>query len=124
MGHMPRTGPQDLTTRTPLSEQHVDMLRLLAHGMTDAAAAARLGLTERTLRRRLSDVMGLLGASSRFQAGYATGRLRLVDDGEPPVLASATAKDPAPPEQNEEPTVEEPPRHGAKAAQPDHEEPG
>lgn len=45
------------------------LLALLAAGCTDATAADRLGISVRTVRRTVSDLMNRLGASSRFQAG-------------------------------------------------------
>jgi DNA-binding CsgD family transcriptional regulator len=46
------------------------LLRLLAAGLTDEAAARRLGISVRTARRQVAVLMDKLGASSRFQAGY------------------------------------------------------
>jgi DNA-binding CsgD family transcriptional regulator len=51
------------------------LLVLLSSGCTDAMAADRLGISVRTVRRTVSDLMNRLGASSRFQAGVkAAGR--------------------------------------------------
>lgn len=44
------------------------LARLLATGMTDTAIAHHLGLSERTLRRRIKDLLDELRAQSRFQA--------------------------------------------------------
>ena len=44
-------------------------LNLLAAGMTDQAAARHLQLSYRTTRRRVAELMVVLGAQSRFQAG-------------------------------------------------------
>lgn len=46
------------------------LLRLLAAGLTDEAAARRLGISVRTARRQVAVLMNKLGASSRFQAGH------------------------------------------------------
>lgn len=46
------------------------IVRLLMEGMTDASIALRLGMSVRTCRRHIADVMVELGAQSRFQAGY------------------------------------------------------
>ncbi|MDQ2847647.1 MAG: helix-turn-helix transcriptional regulator, partial [Actinomycetota bacterium] len=40
----------------------------------DGVAARRLGISERTMRRRVSAVMELLGATSRFDAGVKAAR--------------------------------------------------
>ncbi|WP_144276673.1 response regulator transcription factor [Parenemella sanctibonifatiensis] len=42
---------------------------LLAEGLTDTAAARRLGITDRQFRRHVAQLMDELGATSRFQAG-------------------------------------------------------
>lgn len=54
------------------------LLRELALGVTDEVAAARLGWSSRTLRRRLRSAMDKLGACSRFQAGCLATRAGLV----------------------------------------------
>ena len=58
-------------TLTP-DEQRV--LEELALGYKDETAARRLGISRRTLRRRVHDAMGKLGADSRFQAGVLYAR--------------------------------------------------
>ncbi|MER7274632.1 helix-turn-helix transcriptional regulator [Dactylosporangium sp. NPDC000244] len=45
------------------------LLGLLCAGSTDESAAARLGVSVRTVRRMVADIMNRLGARSRFQAG-------------------------------------------------------
>ncbi|MEC3979285.1 helix-turn-helix transcriptional regulator [Amycolatopsis sp. H20-H5] len=45
------------------------LLTLLAEGCTDAMVADRLGISVRTVRRTVSELMNRLGAASRFQAG-------------------------------------------------------
>lgn len=49
--------------------QYRDLLRLLAQGATDEAAARKLGISLRTERRLISDLMEQLDARSRFQLG-------------------------------------------------------
>ncbi|HET6706354.1 DNA-binding response regulator [Amycolatopsis sp.] len=46
-----------------------EILEQLASGCKDETAARTLGLSLRTYRRRVAELMALLGASSRFQAG-------------------------------------------------------
>ena len=46
----------------------------LASGVTDEVAAARLGLSARTYSRRVAEVLTLLGAGNRFQAGVEATR--------------------------------------------------
>ncbi|MGW0660600.1 DNA-binding response regulator [Streptodolium elevatio] len=50
------------------------VLGCLTEGLTDAAAAARTGLSPRTYARRVSELLALLGAASRFQAGVLAAR--------------------------------------------------
>ncbi|MFD9795977.1 LuxR C-terminal-related transcriptional regulator [Streptomyces sp. NPDC059070] len=47
------------------------ILRLLGAGLKDEAIARRLGMSLRTARRHIADIMDDLGADSRFQAGAA-----------------------------------------------------
>lgn len=51
-----------------------EMLALVASGLKDEAAAARLGISPRTLRRRLGATMATLGATNRLQAGYLAAK--------------------------------------------------
>ncbi|MDX8143327.1 LuxR C-terminal-related transcriptional regulator [Lentzea sp. BCCO 10_0061] len=64
----------DVPAQNGLSEQERTVLRLLAAGATDDAAAARLGTSARSVRRVMAGVMGRLGARSRFQAGQLAAR--------------------------------------------------
>jgi DNA-binding CsgD family transcriptional regulator len=52
--------------------RELDLLALLVNGYTDESAAARLGISVRTVRRMVSELMHRLGARSRFQAGAKT----------------------------------------------------
>lgn len=54
------------------------ILTALSEGRTDEAAARSLGLSLRTYRRRVAELMSALGASSRFQAGARAHELGLV----------------------------------------------
>ncbi|MBD0669721.1 helix-turn-helix domain-containing protein [Streptomyces sp. CBMA156] len=45
------------------------LLELAAAGHTDEAAGRRLGVSARTVKRQMADLMDRLGAASRFQAG-------------------------------------------------------
>ncbi len=53
-----------------LTSQERELLRLLSQGLTDAAAAHRLGVSLRTERRMIAGVMQRLDARSRFQAAF------------------------------------------------------
>ncbi|MBO9578815.1 MAG: hypothetical protein J7480_08630 [Microbacteriaceae bacterium] len=47
------------------------VLRLLELGLDDATVAERLGVSERTVRRRVEDAMHALGATNRYTLGRA-----------------------------------------------------
>ncbi len=54
-------------------EIHETIVKLLAAGLKDETIARRLGMSLRTARRHIADIMTQLNATSRFQAGFATG---------------------------------------------------
>lgn len=67
-------------TRPPvLDEQARQILRMLSAGHTDETASRHLGMSLRTYRRRVAELMAKLDATSRFQAGI---RAREFDSGE------------------------------------------
>lgn len=53
------------------------LLKMLTTGLTDEAAARKTGMSLRTYRRRVAEMMRLLEAESRFQAGVRAGSLGL-----------------------------------------------
>lgn len=53
------------------------ILDALGSGLTDQSAARRLGVSLRTYRRRVAELMTSLEAGSRFQAGLRAGELGL-----------------------------------------------
>ncbi|MFJ8313980.1 MULTISPECIES: LuxR C-terminal-related transcriptional regulator [unclassified Streptomyces] len=60
-------------------EIHETIVRLLAAGLKDEAIARRLGMSLRTARRHIADIMEQLGAESRFQAGVRAAAQGLLD---------------------------------------------
>ncbi|MER8083631.1 LuxR family transcriptional regulator [Streptomyces sp. NPDC058316] len=61
-------------------EIHETIVRLLGAGLKDEAIARRLGMSLRTARRHIADIMEELDATSRFQAGaHAVARGLLPD---------------------------------------------
>ncbi|MFG2146231.1 hypothetical protein ACGFRG_18785 [Streptomyces sp. NPDC048696] len=54
------------------------ILQMLGDGCTDEAAARELEMSVRTYRRRVADIMRLLGARSRFQAGLYASSMGLL----------------------------------------------
>jgi DNA-binding NarL/FixJ family response regulator len=72
----------DLETYLRSDVPHLDtdsrmILTALASGLTDESAARRLGVSLRTYRRRVAELMAALEADSRFQAGLRAGELGL-----------------------------------------------
>ena len=62
-------GDSDVVMAAELSWREQEVLRLMALGCTDEHAAAQLGISVRTVRRMVAQLMNRLGARSRFQAG-------------------------------------------------------
>ncbi|HEY6745930.1 MAG TPA: LuxR C-terminal-related transcriptional regulator [Mycobacteriales bacterium] len=72
-------GAQDieeaLTSGAPsASDLDRSVLMLMSSGVKDEAAARQLGISDRTYRRHVADILIRLGASSRFQAGVEAVR--------------------------------------------------
>jgi DNA-binding NarL/FixJ family response regulator len=61
-----------------LTEESRAILRLLGGGLKDEAAARRLGMSLRTYRRRVAEILTLLDAGSRFQAGLRAQEFGLI----------------------------------------------
>jgi sugar-specific transcriptional regulator TrmB len=60
--------------KTKLTPSERELLQLLGSGSTDEAAAKRLGVSLRTVRRMMAALMERLDASSRFEAGLNAGK--------------------------------------------------
>ncbi|MFD5146116.1 LuxR C-terminal-related transcriptional regulator [Streptomyces sp. NPDC058401] len=59
------------------------LLRMLANGMADEHIARKLGISVRTCQRRISEVMRVLNAKTRLQAGFLINQSGLLDDNGP-----------------------------------------
>jgi sugar-specific transcriptional regulator TrmB/DNA-binding CsgD family transcriptional regulator len=70
----PVFSPEAAEPQDELSAIDRELLALLAAGLKDESVARHLGLSERTVRRRIADLVTRLGATSRFQAGAQTVR--------------------------------------------------
>lgn len=57
-----------------ITQAERELLTILANGATDEAAAKRLGVSLRTVKRRMEDLMRRLEAGSRFEAGLRAGQ--------------------------------------------------
>lgn len=53
--------------------QREELLGCLTAGLTDGAIARQLGISPRTLTRRIQEILDELGVETRFQAGYRLG---------------------------------------------------
>ena len=51
-----------------------ELLSMLAAGMKDATITRALGITQRTMTRRVAQLMASLDAKTRFQAGLQAGK--------------------------------------------------
>jgi len=78
----PRTGGVPPIVLTPREQAIVG---LLAEGLTDAAVAQRLGISQRTIAYALRALMDRLGVENRFQLGLVLGEARAT--GGPPTEA-------------------------------------
>ncbi|WP_052707428.1 helix-turn-helix domain-containing protein [Streptomyces rubellomurinus] len=72
------------------------IVQQLSNGLKDEAIARRLGVSLRTCRRHVSELLETLGATSRFRAGVITERLRAAmaartEEAGPPAHAAAEA---------------------------------
>lgn len=67
---VPMSGP----AISELDERGHRVLRLLAAGATDAAIAEQVGISQRTVERRVRALMEQLGVTTRFQAGVQAAR--------------------------------------------------
>ena len=59
----------DATTQPDVDRDHIEIIQLLAIGMSDSRIARHLHTSDRTVRRRIAAAMQALGAETRFQAG-------------------------------------------------------
>ena len=67
-------GGAPATSTDALAEQDRRILTMMAGGVKDRAIARTLGVTERTIGRRIQELMSQLQATTRFQAGLQAAR--------------------------------------------------
>ncbi|MFD9459432.1 helix-turn-helix domain-containing protein [Streptomyces sp. NPDC060027] len=72
----PRTTGDRLVEERPdaMDEFDARMLGLVLAGLTDQAVGARLGVSRRTVQRRIGELMARAGAESRIQLGWHAAR--------------------------------------------------
>ncbi len=69
-------GAQDLAE--PLTPRETDVLQLLADGLSNKGIAARLGISDQTVKFHVAAISGKLGAANRTEAVRLAIRLGLV----------------------------------------------
>ena len=78
MNHMRHQNDQPAET---LTEREDEVLHLLAEGKTNKEIAAKLVITERTVKFHISSILGKLGAGNRTEAVRIAAQMGLVDLG-------------------------------------------
>lgn len=69
---------QEATLSSTTASRDAVILKLLASGATDSTITRRLGISQRTVERRVRHLLDSLGADTRFQAGVEAVRQGLV----------------------------------------------
>jgi DNA-binding NarL/FixJ family response regulator len=70
---------EDHTTIEKLTEREMEVLELLAQGLSNKEIAAQIVVTERTVKFHISAIMGKLGATNRTEAVSIAAQMGLVD---------------------------------------------
>lgn len=71
----PAVGPGDGAPAAPLTARELDVLSAVAEGLANKQIAARLGISQHTVKTHLAAVFAKLGASSRAEAVTLGARL-------------------------------------------------
>ena len=75
--HLSETGGKGDAERLRLTERQTEVLRLVASGLTYKEVAARLALSDHTVRYHMSEIMQLLHLENRSQVIAFAGKLGL-----------------------------------------------
>ncbi len=67
-GAIERTGEEDEAFDEPLTSREIQVLELLAEGLANKAIAARLGISDQTVKFHVASISGKLGAVNRTDA--------------------------------------------------------
>ena len=67
-GHSPRVPSDPETDVEPLTPREIEVLELLAEGLPNKAIAARLGISDQTVKFHVASITGKLGAANRTEA--------------------------------------------------------
>jgi two-component system, NarL family, response regulator LiaR len=68
---------------THLSERELEVLRLIADGLSNAVIAERLMISEKTVKKHVSNILSKLHLLDRTQAAVLAWRQGLVNEGKP-----------------------------------------
>jgi DNA-binding NarL/FixJ family response regulator len=68
----------DETIDEPLTPREIQVIELLAEGLSNKAIAARLGISDQTVKFHLASILGKLGAANRTDAVRRAVRRGLV----------------------------------------------
>jgi DNA-binding NarL/FixJ family response regulator len=75
----PRPAEEEAEAKPDLAEREVEILRLLAQGLSNQDIADRLVIAEKTVRNRLSDIFRRLHLENRTQAAIYAIREGIAD---------------------------------------------
>lgn len=77
-------GGKDAQGRGPITARELEVMALLAEGLSNKQIAKRLGIREQTVKNHVGHLMDKLGVSSRLEAGLlaATHNLKLLPEEE------------------------------------------
>ncbi|MEX1295515.1 MAG: LuxR C-terminal-related transcriptional regulator [Candidatus Limnocylindrales bacterium] len=85
------TGTPPPSLIEPLTEREIEVLGLVAAGLSNREIASRLFVSDNTVKTHLKSIHGKLGVSNRTQAVVKGLHLRLIDLGRDPWLDSEAA---------------------------------
>jgi DNA-binding NarL/FixJ family response regulator len=71
---------KDTQPTEPLTERELEVLSIVGHGRSNKEIATALGITERTARTHVSNILGKLDLQSRTQAALYAVERKLVND--------------------------------------------
>lgn len=63
-----RTGNLPMVSRTEMSDRELEVLRLMAAGLENAEIAEQLGLSSKTVKNHVSNILTKIGVTNRVQA--------------------------------------------------------
>lgn len=85
-------GNRHASTKNLLSERESEVLQLIAEALSNAQIAARLRITEATVKRHLTNIYAKLNAVSRVDAIRKAAEARLIGPGPRPGQSGGVPK--------------------------------